>query len=373
MSSSVTNLGNQSLVWDYRQEARAKGFNQAFCDVLPYGLYTGGHLKRVSDTIINVGYLVCVIKSDEADKVALRVETVDDQDISLATVYGGEFADPSKPFIVLRFGWQDVEINYMNMLAVGWSTNPAETSEDKLHPFDIILGKVIFEETSGGQYIVSANNPFDYSRRHDVFIKETESVAGQFRVSSSEVDPKKVFISGGKVNTSQGQFLVAGSEFPAEGIPNTDAMGRVDLIAVDAYGKFKFILGTPAVNPLSPKYQTYKVLAEIHRGANRTNILGSDIVPITDSTIRGQLLAGDFTIDDSDDLFPNDAKNIEGALKYLMQRSITLEDALAALSKVVQENGTDMTDHIASTIDDNNIVHGLQIETDLNYSLDIEV
>jgi len=374
MSSNTTNLGNQTLVFDYRQEARGKGFNQVFCDTLPYGVYTGGHLTRVSNTVINIGLLVCVIKSDESDKVALRIETSENQDVSLAISSGSPFVDITRPYIVLRFGWQDVEINYMDMLAVGWSTNPLEIDQTKLHPLDIILGKVIFEETSlgSGQYIIANGNPFDLSRRQNVFIKETESIAGQFRVSSSEVDPKKVFISGGIVNTSQGQLFVTGSEFPSEGIPDTGAMGRIDLIALDAKGKFTFIQGSPATEPIAPKYQTYKILAEIHRGAHRTNVLGTDIVQVVDATIRGQVLAEDFPLADRENLLPQNTKNIEGAFNYLIKRSITLEDALEALAKIVDLNIASVDKHITSTIDSGNIVHGLQVETNPNYPLDLD-
>jgi len=434
MSSNPVNYGSQILNFDYRQEARAKGFNQAFCDILPYGMYSGGGLTRISDTVVNVGLLVCVIKSDEADKVSLRIETQETQDISLAAFIGSAYVNTSLPYIVLRFGWQDVEINYMDMRAVGWSTDPNELDPDKLHPLDIILGKVLFQETlpESGQYVVSVQNPFDLSRRHDVFIKETEAVSGQFRVSSSEIDPKKVFISGGKVNTSKGRFLVTGAEFPPAGIPDTGAFGRTDLIVVNANGQFQFIQGTPsAANPSpAPKYQTYKVLAEIQRGSNRTEIKGTDIVQITDATIRGSVSADDFPLIDSDNILPANAKSIEAAFNYILHHTIAispqdvatlgvvlrrninwgtadpdgvyaanlpvkdqadlfvganveailaeiagpgrtneslknLADAIEALADVVAENAEDMTDHINSTIDDENTVHGLKIIQDI--------
>ena len=201
MSSNATNYGGQVLSLDFRQDARAKGFNQVFCDILPYGIYSGGQLTRISDTVVNVGLLVCVIKSDENDKVALRIETTETQNISLATITGSMYANVAMPYIVLRFGWQDLEVNYMDMRAVGWSINPNETDPDKLHSLDIILGKVLFQETltGNGQFIIAVENSFDLTRRHDAFIKEVEEVSGQFRVSPSEFDPRKVFISGGKV------------------------------------------------------------------------------------------------------------------------------------------------------------------------------
>jgi len=343
MSSSTINLGNQVLVFDYRQEARGKGFNQAFCDVLPYGLYSGGHLNRISDTVINIGVLVCIIKSDEHDKVALRIETTEDQDISLATNVGSMYANKNRPYIVLRFGWQDVEINYMDIRAVGWSTDPNEGDPDKLQPFDVILGKVLFQETSSGSghYRIDPNHPFDFSRRQDVFIKETEMVSGQFRVSPSELNQRKVFISGGKVNTSKGRFLLSGAEFPTGGIPDTDAMPRTDLIVVNANGEFQFIQGTPAASypAPAPSYQNYKVLAEIHRGQNRSDVLGPDITQITDATIRGSVAAEDFPLLDTENFLPSNAKSIEAAFNYIFHHSIAISpDDLATLGVVIRRN-----------------------------------
>jgi hypothetical protein len=343
MSSNTTNYGVQAIVFDYRQEARGKGFNQAFCDLLPYGLYSGGRLTRISDTIINVGLLVCVIKSDEDDKVALRIETNAPQNILLASSFGSAYADVAKPYIVLRFGWHDVEANYMDMRAVGWSADQNETDPDKLHPLDIILGKVLFQEAPDGigRYIIASENSFDLSRRSDAFIKETESVSGQFRVSPSELDPKKVFISGGKVNTSKGRFLVTGSEFPSTGIPDTAAMGRTDLIVVNVNGGFQFIQGTPsALLPApAPKYQNFKVLAELRRGPNRSNIIGADIVQITDATVRGTIAAEDFPLKDSEEFLPANAKSVEAAFNYIFHHSIAISPQdLATLGIVLRRN-----------------------------------
>jgi hypothetical protein len=439
MSSNNINYGSQIHIFDYRQEARGKGFNQAFCEILPYGVYSGGQLSRVSDTMINVGLLICVIKSDESDKVALRVETQETQDISLAENTNSAYADISKPYIVLRFGWQDVEVNYMDMRAVGWSADPLETDPDKLHPLDIILGKVLFEETvsGSGQYVIAAGNPFDMSRRHDVFIKETASVAGQFRVSSSELDPKKVFVSGGKVNTSRGRFLLAGAEFPSAGIPDTGAMGRTDLVVVNVNGEFQLLQGTPSASfpAPAPKYQNYKVLAEIRRGPNRTDITGADIIQVTDSTIRGSIAAEDFPLIDSENFLPANAKSIEGAFNYLFHHSIAispqdaatlaavlrrninwgtgdpdgvyagsvpvkdadglfvsgnvesvlaeiagvgrttetlkgLADAIAALAGEEEGNEQDISAHIAETVDNEHIVHGIQVIDDISFIVD---
>jgi hypothetical protein len=142
MSRNNINYGDQALVFSFHQEARSKGFNREFCDILPYGVYTGGGLTRLNDGLVQIGELTVVIRSNEEDKVALRVETTEIQELS---------ADPSKPYVVLRFGWANSDNNFMDMRAVGWSTDPFETDDGKLWPLDIILGKVQFTGGSGGQ------------------------------------------------------------------------------------------------------------------------------------------------------------------------------------------------------------------------------
>jgi hypothetical protein len=427
MSRNNINYGNQVKVFSFHQEARSKGFNQGFCNILPYGAYTGGVLTRINDSLIQIGGVTVVIRSNEADKVALRVETTEPQDLTVG---------PSKPYIVLRFGWADIDNNFMDMRAVGWSTDPLEADEDKLWPLDIILGKVQFSGDVGSR-IIDPSTPFDYSRRKDVFLKEAESVHTQFRVSVSEINPKRVYVSGGTVVTSRGKFTVAGGEFPSEDIPDTTAQARTDLIAIDALGEVLLVLGTPsASNPApAPAYGTYRVCAEIRRGPDRSDVKGSDIVQLADASKRGQWLAKDFAIADSENYLPVNAKNIEDAFNYIFHHSVvmspddpevlakvlrkhinfgttdpdgvyaaslpvkdsaglfagdnvesvlaeiagsgrtteslkSLADAIEALNIYAADIAADLADHIVDILDDGNIVHGLFICDDINFPLE---
>jgi hypothetical protein len=430
MSTNSINYGKQSLVWDFHQEARAKGFNQVFCDILPYGVYTGGELTRLNETLIQIGEMNVIIRSNEEDQVALKITTIETQELVV---------EHTNPYIVLRFGWLDIDNNFMDMRAVGWSTDPFEVDENKLWPLDIILGKCQFIESTPGNYIVDPNTPFDLSRRQDVFLKEMENVYAQFRVSESEVNSKRVYISGGLVNTSKGRFVISGGEYPSEDIPDTTDQARTDLIVVGADGKIKLIQGTPSsTNPApAPKYSTYRVCAEIRRGPNRKGIKGSDILQIVDISRRGQWLAEDFPIADVEDYLPVNSKNIESAFDYVFHHSYimspddssvlakvlrkhinfgttdpdgvyagsipvkdtkelftgtdvesvlaeiagsgrtteTLEnlaDAIEALNEYAAEIAADLADHIGETIDDENSVHGLIVISDLDFPLEKE-
>jgi hypothetical protein len=427
MSHNSVNYGNQVLVFSFHQEARSKGFNREFCDILPYGVYTGGNLTRLNENIIQIGELTAIIRSNEEDAVALRIETTEIQNLAV---------QPGKPYVVLRFGWSDSDDNFMDMRAVGWSTDPFEAEGDKLWPLDIILGKVQFVDDSGVS-VIDPDNPFDLSRRKDVFLKEAESVYTQFRVSESETNRKKVYVSGGRVNTSKGRFIVPGGDYPLEEIPDTSAQSRTDLIVVNALGKVQFIQGTPsASNPApAPKYETYKVCAEIRRGPNRSGVKGGDIVQLLDASRRGQWLAEDFPLEDVENYLPANSKNIESAFNYIFHHSCimspddpsvlakvlrkhinfgtldpdgvyagslpvkdteglfagtnveavlaeiagpgrttetlkNLADAVEALNKYSAELASGLVEHIEDTVDNGGSVHGIKIISDLNYPLE---
>jgi hypothetical protein len=426
MSSNNVNYGNQAIVFSFHQEARSKGFNQEFCDILPYGVYAGGGLTRINDSLIRISELTVIIRSNEEDKVALRVETIESQDILVG---------PSKPYVILRFGWADSDSNFMDMRAVGWSVDPFEVDEDKLWPFDIILGKVQFIDVSGSQ-VIDPNAPFDLSRRKDAFLKEAENLYAQFRVSASETNLKRVYVSGGTVNTSKGRFSVAGGDLSVD-IPDTDAQSRTDLVVVDASGQIRLISGSPSsVNPApAPKYGTYKVCAEIRRGPNRSDVKGSDIFQLVNVSKQGQWLAEDFPIADAEGYLPANSRNIEEALNYIFHHSFVmspddpsvlakilrkhinfgtldpdgvyagslpvkdteelfagtnveavlaeiaghgrttetlrnLAEAIEALGKYETETAKNLADHIAETVDDGNVVHGLNVVSSLDYPLE---
>jgi hypothetical protein len=401
MSQNITNYGNQRIVFDFHQEARAKGFNDAFCDILPYGVYTGGILTRLNGSLIQIGEMAVIIRSNESDQVALKITTTESQELVV---------EYTKPYIVLRFGWADTDNDFMDMRAVGWSTDSFETDENKLWPLDIILGKCQFIESPPGNYIIDPNIPFDLSRRQEVFLKESESVYSQFRVSESEISPKKVYVSG---------------------------QSRTDLIVINALGQIQLVQGTPsAANPApAPKYGTSRVCAEIRRGPNRTDVKGSDIIQLVDASRRGQWLAEDFPIEDTEEYLPVNSKNIEAAFDYIFHHSYVmspddpsvlakvlrkhinfgiadpdgvyagsvpvkdveelftgtdveavlaeiagsgrttetlknLADAIEALNDYAAEIAADLADHIKDTIDDENPVHGLTIVTALDYPLE---
>jgi hypothetical protein len=358
----TTDQGAQIQSFTYQESAEAKIFNRLLATLLPAGIYSGFSLTRLDATHVQVAAGTCFIKdgNNTTDSggnplnVMVRVEFTASQTINLDDGVDPGYCDPANPYLVLRFGWNDQVNNYANVIAVAFSNNPSETNLGKILPTDIILGKIIFDVASGHSTIsLSTSVPFDLTRQSVAFLPDGQAAFVELRVSTSEINSQKVYVNAGSINTSIGRMLVAGGDYPSASIiPNTVA-GRYDLIWVDVSGAIQVMQGIDAASPVAPPYGTMKVIAEIHRGASRTDIKGPDIFPV-DVTRQGQVSAADIGIVDSGAYFtpftyPSGytVKTVEAALQQLA----------AAAASVLSGFNT----HIALDIGAGQTAHGITI------------
>jgi hypothetical protein len=347
------------MTWDYRQNASSSGFNRLYSDVVPTGLYAGGRFERMNDTVISIKKAVILIRSNEreADKITVRIETTTDQDLSFATVVGGSSCDPQNSYIIARFGWEDVESDFMELLAVRYSDDPNEYRPNYIQAKDIILGKVLFTEHDGN-WIIRETHSFDYTRRQMVFIPDMQDIYREYRVQTCEEDPAKIHVTGGSSYSSKGFVNTVGGNFPEGGIQPTGAQGRNDLVYVDAGGEIKIELGAPSASPVTPVYGSRRVIAEIRRGPNRSDIIGDDIIRINEFGQTGTVEAGDFSLEDQNDYFIQ--KNVEAALKQTWEKTVTLQNLLTALTTFAGNIRDDLDAHVADIVD-TGIIHGIEV------------
>lgn len=312
MTSVSVNKGSQVLGFDYRQEARAKLFNRLFSQLVPAGIYSGAVLTRNTATTISANPTathptVVLIKDANADalNVTTRIEATSEMNINLDDGTNPGYANPDKPYIVFRFAWSDVENNFMDIVAVAWPEDPTATDPAFLWPTDIIVGKVLFEEETPGNWIVKTTEPFDLTRRTNVFIPDSSLAFRELRVQSPEGvgNDKKIYVTSGSINTSSGRKQVAGGHYPtATNISDTTTQGRIDIVYVDEAGSIQIEEGVPAASPVAPSYLNRKVLAEITRGPNRTDIIGTDIRQVN-VTRQGMVSADEFLIKNLNDYY----------------------------------------------------------------------
>jgi hypothetical protein len=363
MSVSSVNVGSQIMTWDYRQNASSSSFNRLYSDVVPTGIYAGGKFERLSDTVISVKKMVVLIRSNEreADKITVRIETTTDQDLSLAANIGGSSCDSERGYIVARFGWEDVESDFMELIPVRYSDDPNEYRPNYIQAKDIILGKVLFEEVNGN-WIIRQSHGFDYTRKQMVFLPDTQDAYREYRVQTCEGDATKIHVTGGRSYGSKGFANTVGGNFPEGGIPPTEAQGRNDLVYVDAEGAVKIEMGVPSASPATPAYGNRRAIGEIRRGPNRTDIIGDDIIQINQFGQMGTVEAGDFILKDQDNHFTE--KNVEAALKQTWEKAVTLQTLLAALTGYAGDIRSDLDTHVGDTVVEG-IVHGIEIATEI--------
>ena len=331
----TNNQGSQSISFAYNEDAVARLFNKIFDKTLPPGLYSGGALARASNTTVSIAPYVALVEDANATNIAARIETTTSTVLDLATIAGGNTFDATKPYLVIRFGWADQVNCYANIIPVAFSSNPSETDPTKILPTDVVLGKVI-ADSSGSPVIISASTPFDTTRQNAAFLVSSEGVAASLKVSSSEASSTKVYVSSGIVATGLGLKTVAGGDYPTAGIANT-VNGRYDIVWIDDAGAVQVTQGIDSSSPVAPTYTTRRVIAEIRRGAGRTDVKGSDIVQI-DPKLLGQVKASEIDLADVGgyitpvtDVNGYSRKDLESAVQQLFSKWSTTDSEVQSL------------------------------------------
>ncbi|MGL5913539.1 MAG: hypothetical protein ACRCZB_05185 [Bacteroidales bacterium] len=313
MSTNSQDYGVQHLSFDYRAEARAQEFNKLFHKLLPYGVYAGGTLTRTSDVSIDVEPMTVVIESNNDDGVAVKIDTTESQIINFASSVAGD-CDITKPYIILRFGWESVEDCFMEIINVSF---------EAILTTDIILGKVNFDSSTGINK-VAFTNTFDYSRRQEVSFQVVEESKTLLSVQATEPVSNKVTITGGTLLTSKGKFEIVGASVPKKGVTPTKDLPRIDIVALDEFGVFVYKEGEPSVDPEPPLYGNLRVIAQIKIPPNSSLIRGDYISDLNDlSILQGVVTPEDTPIEDSEERF-TDNDTITKALHFLWRHSLVL-------------------------------------------------
>lgn len=265
----TTDHGTQEITHEYFEDATASEFNKRNLDLKPMGIYSGGHLTRVTNSeVILTPFTVEIqdgtmqISSKSSVNATLKAATLDSGTISSAT-----------PYLVLRWAYTAAQNNYVEVHALASVAAAAA--------YDIIIGKCVF---SGPD--LSA--VFDYSDRtllnvQDVFL----------RVEVTEATEVKVWVRGGRIQTSS-QTVVIAEQKLAFAVPGSNS--RIDLVYVDTDGTLAIQQGVVAPSPSTPDYGGKLVLAEVLLVNGDGNIAASRITDVR-SFISGSISPIDSVFD----------------------------------------------------------------------------
>ena len=241
--------GNQSKVFDYKQEGTSEGFNKIMYNLIPKGIIRGGNLVKSTDASVTVSPFLTFFE-DPDKKVGVRIETSTNatSDISI-----------SKPYIIGRFTWLNLEDNYMDIISASFS---------EIEPSDLIFGRGIFNS--------GVLQDFDYSRKSwsKNFYDNNIDFEPSFLVVSNEPYDNKLKVGKGSAYIN-GKKVVFDSEKQTPSFDLNVTNGRKDLVVVNDDASITIIKGTDTVDPVAPLFPNKGlVVAVVTLPPNPTSING---------------------------------------------------------------------------------------------------
>ena len=243
-----TNEGDQIISFDYKQLAKGEGFNAINYRLHERGVYTGFSVSILDNATVRLSTgIILVEDTSKSLSVHCRTKTNVDVTVNSANVY-----------VVARFIWLNAEENYVAFLSLDYASILAD---------DVILGRCIYPDGVNLTYI-------DTNVRTDALRVLSDIDFGSFKCLATEPITSSVSVTGGEAIIN-GKYVNFSTDIIS--IPDT-VLGRITVVAINDSGSIQLIEGTDSSTPVSPLYPAdVLVVAEINRGASRTNVFGSDI------------------------------------------------------------------------------------------------
>lgn len=333
----MENLGNQNRVFYYKQELASSEFNRLLSKTLPAGLYEGGSFTRLSESEISIDPFVVVIEDSnvESSDVATRIRTLE------AVTFDLE-ADTDRPLVVARYEWEETTENYLQFVQT--SEEIDDSSLTSLHSYDLVLGKVVFNDSGK----IEETNSFDYTRTNYAFSNSLSSfLLPNFKVKTpiGTANKKKVYIESGKVLTAKGLVDLSGTY--SDEISDTISHSRWDYIYINDEGEIRIQEGEESEYPKTKPFYSRRVLAIIKREAGRTDIKGSDIsscFSAKDAELKStSILVNDLGTSEVFSRNENGFITIDDALRELWTKISSVEDRASDLEDSYVTKATNQT------------------------------
>jgi len=250
----TTNHGNQDITYNYYEEASAENFNKRNLEIMPRGVYQGGHLKKVTNSEVTLSLFTVEI-GDDNDQISSKSTTT--AILNSGTLDSGNISSAT-PYLVFRWSHADQANNYVEVHAIA-NVSAAQSN-------DIIIGKCEFSGVT--------LTGFDYSDRTLLNIQNLF-----LRVEATEDTEMYVWVRGGRVHTSSQKVNVAEQKVGPFTVPSSPN-SRIDLVYVDTDGTLKIEQGIQEVSPSVPDYKGKLVLAEVRLVYGDSNISADRITDV---------------------------------------------------------------------------------------------
>jgi hypothetical protein len=264
------NNGGQTLSFDYHEAALGKRFNDTLYKLISRGIHSGGILTRINDTSVSLSQMV-IFFEDTTNEVGIKITTS-----GLATITD---ASPTKPFIIGRFSWTDMEDNYISFLSSAYAD---------INSTDLVFGKCLYTGS-----IMSST--FDYCRKtwsKSYYEGNQNYYPDLYVVANEPYDDKVNIIKGGNLIVNGQYYSIAdNTQSPVFTFPVTS--GRIDLLMINESGNLEILKSTDTSTPSKPiaRIGVYP-LAYITFPAGATNVKGNYIQYINPNDYKGTNVTG---------------------------------------------------------------------------------
>jgi len=265
-----TNLGNQTLTFDFKQEGTSEGFNKIMYNLIPKGIIKGGELTKLTDSTVSISPFLCFFE-DTSVETGTRLETSSDVSVSVSQ---------ANNYIVGRFNWLNIEDNYMDFLGV---------SSSNIQPTDLIFGRAIYDT-------LGVLQNFDVSEKSwsREYYENFKSDYPNFHVMYNPTDSSKIIINKGSAFIN-GNLVTLSSPYILQYSDLNVTNSRKDLVVIDESSSISIIKGDDSVTPTVPKCPQNKlILAVITLPSNPSTIEGTYIQNIysNNPSLNSELVDG---------------------------------------------------------------------------------
>lgn len=246
----ITNTGNQTISFSYKEPGKSENFNKSTFGLFPKGFYSGGTLTYLTSSTIRLSTF-SIFLEDSPTKIGVRISTGSDVDLTVGS---------ATPYIIIRYVWLNAQNNYADVFAVA--------SGDLLVD-DIIVGKCVYN----GANVLQTT--FDYTKRTTSSIKTNSSKENNFKVEAEEPYANTVYVNGGNALIEGVLTTISSASSPTI---SATTLGRIDLVYLNSSGVISVLEGTDSGSPVSPTPPTESIiLGSIIRGSAETVIRGDQI------------------------------------------------------------------------------------------------
>lgn len=271
------NVGNQLISWDYKTPLIGGDLAKVNHGVMYPGVYGSGlQVTKNSNTQVQVTTGELLIE----DTAQLRTVKINFQSVFTATV--SEPVSPSQDinYLVIRFGWDDREDNYADILSV-----------DSIGSTDIVLAVITWTGTPGARTIDSVDNTSKtYGINTDI-----DGFINSLKPSTDLSATRTIDVAPGTFVYSAKSVTFAGDSITLDSTPSQ----RCDVMGVDDTGTLVVSKGTDG--SLTPNaYGAFLPVAEVKVYSGQDIILAQDVKDVRSfQTYFGIVTASSVVVDPS--------------------------------------------------------------------------